>query len=264
MSFANLKGAPAPVLNALPPAFPEGQRGGTTGTPQAVTVRNRGDAPLTIGAVQVQASAPDAAAASDFAITGQTCTSAPLAPGASCTVSVAFKPTRALTTSLARLQFTSNADDATESVMLLAKSANALDVPVPVGGEVPGILSLQLGGRGELGTFLPGTARDYTSTLAGTVTTTTPDAALTVVDPSATLTGHLVNGTRGLAQPLQVRGGTGVYAPLTVPQTLASWPGPVTSESIAVGFKQSIGAADTLLRGSYAKTLTFTLSSTTP
>ena len=35
---------------------------GTTGTAQTVTVRNRGDAPLTITAAQVQASAPDAAA----------------------------------------------------------------------------------------------------------------------------------------------------------------------------------------------------------
>ena len=45
ISFPNLKGDPAPVLHALPPAFPAGQRGGTTGTAQTVTVRNRGDAP---------------------------------------------------------------------------------------------------------------------------------------------------------------------------------------------------------------------------
>lgn len=38
----------------------------------------------------------------------------------------------------------------------------------------------------------------------------------------------------------------------------------MTNEPIAVGFRQAIGASDTLLRGSYGKTLTFTLASTTP
>src|SRR4051794_9132585 len=113
ISFANLKGAPPPLLHPPPPplppppprrppppsttppppASPAGQPGGTTSAPQTVTVRNRGDAPLTISSLAVQASAPDAAAASDFAITAQTCTGAPIAPDASCTVSVAFKPT---------------------------------------------------------------------------------------------------------------------------------------------------------------------------
>ena len=161
ISFPNLKGDPAPVLHALPPAFPGGQRGGTTGTAQTVTVRNRGDAPLTITAAQVQASAPDAAAANDFVISGQTCTSAPIAPNGTCTVSVAFKPTRAVTTSLARIQFTSNADDATEPVMLVATSANALDVPGPVGGDVPATLSLSINGPAAFGAFTPGVARDY-------------------------------------------------------------------------------------------------------
>ena len=33
---------------------------------------------------------------------------------------------------------------------------------------------------------------------------------------------------------------------------------------MSLGFQQSIGAAETLLRGTYGKTLTFTLASTTP
>ena len=33
---------------------------------------------------------------------------------------------------------------------------------------------------------------------------------------------------------------------------------------VTLGFQQSIGASETLLRGTYGKTLTFTLSSTTP
>ena len=39
---------------------------------------------------------------------------------------------------------------------------------------------------------------------------------------------------------------------------------PVTSDAFAIGFKQSIGASDPLRTGVYAKTLTFTLSTTNP
>jgi hypothetical protein len=39
--------------------------------------------------------------------------------------------------------------------------------------------------------------------------------------------------------------------------------GPV-NETVTLNFKQSIGATDALRTGSYAKTLTFTLSTTNP
>ncbi len=266
ISFANLKGDPAPSLYALPPAFPAGQRGGTTGTSQTVTVRNRGDAPLTITAAQVQASAPDAAAANDFVITGQTCTSAPIAPDGTCTVSVAFKPTRAVTTSLARIQFTSNADDATETVMLVAKSGNALDVSAPVGGEVPATLSLTMGPAASFGTFQPGVARDYTGSGTATVISSAGDATLSVADPSTTNTGKLVNGSFALPQAVQAGVG-GVFAAVggsAAPTPLKTWTGPTSNESVTVDFKQSIGANDALRTGAYGKTLTFTLSTTTP
>ena len=48
------------------------------------------------------------------------------------------------------------------------------------------------------------------------------------------------------------------------PLTLLSWAGPTTSEPIQLGFRQPIGATDILRAGSYAKALTFTLSTTTP
>jgi hypothetical protein len=40
--------------------------------------------------------------------------------------------------------------------------------------------------------------------------------------------------------------------------------GPVSNESAAIGFKQSIAANDALRTGAYGTTLTFTLSTTTP
>jgi hypothetical protein len=44
----------------------------------------------------------------------------------------------------------------------------------------------------------------------------------------------------------------------------ASWTGPVSNGSVAITFRQAIGANDALRTGSYTKTLTFTLSTSTP
>ena len=78
------------------------------------------------------------------------------------------------------------------------------------------------------------------------------DAALSVSDPSTVAPGRLVNGTFSLAQPLQ---GLGV---------VKTWSAPVSNEQVTVTFKQAIGANEALRTGSYSKTLTFTLSTTTP
>ena len=71
-------------------------------------------------------------------------------------------------------------------------------------------------------------------------------------DPSSFATGHLVNGTFSLPQPLQ---GLGV---------IKTWSAPVSNDPVAITFKQSIGSSDALRTGAYSKTLTFTLSTTTP
>ena len=287
-SIANIQGEDAegnrwqekaPTLQAFPPTFEAGQTGGTTGPAQTVKVTNTGNAPLTITAIAIQAASQgvtvvvpnaDAAAGNDFTVTGETCTSGPVAPNASCNVSVAFKPTRAVTTSVARLQFTSNADDASERVLLVAKSGNAVNVPVNAGGAVPGVLSLSVPAPATLGPFTPGVARDYTASVVAQVLSTTGDAALSVTDASGSSPGHLVNGAFTLAQPLNVRAtnaanpGT-TYAPLgAAPLALLSWTGPTTNDIVTLGFRQSIGAADVLRQGTYAKALTFTLSTTTP
>ena len=141
---------------------------------------------------------------------------------------------------------------------------------MPVGGTVPSVLALDIGTVPSLGSFVPGEARDYTATTAAKVTSSATAAQLTVVDPSSTATGHLVNGTTALPQPLQVSASdaahpTGAFAPLTsTPLALLDFPEPLASDPVTIGFKQPIAATDALLRGSYAKTLTFTLSATTP
>jgi hypothetical protein len=100
------------------------------------------------------------------------------------------------------------------------------------------------------------------------VISTAGDATLSVADPSSNATGHLVNGAFSLPQPLQASGTTGgPYAPVggsSAPTTLKTWNGPTSNDSSTVGFKQTIGERDALRTGTYAKTLTFTLSTTNP
>ena len=47
-------------------------------------------------------------------------------------------------------------------------------------------------------------------------------------------------------------------------ETTAPYGGPVSNDHVAIGFKQTIGMNEPLRTGSYGKTLTFTLSTTSP
>jgi hypothetical protein len=139
------------------------------------------------------------------------------------------------------------------------------DVPGTVGGQVPPVLALTVGQPASFGTFQPGVAATYTSSLAASVISTAGNAALSVSDPSATAPGHLVNGGFVLPSPLQVAAGSGAFAPLVAgPLTLLTYDAPVSNSGVTVNFKQPIAATDGLRMGSYTKTLTFTLSTTTP
>jgi len=136
-------------------------------------------------------------------------------------------------------------------------------VPGDVSGSVPGTLALTVGSTASLGNFTPGVARDYDSSLAANVISTAGDAALTVVDPSTNVPGRLVNGAFSLAQPLQA--GIGTLAPLSdTPLTLKTYSAPVSNDQLTVDLRQSIGANEALRSGTYSKTLTFTLSTTSP
>jgi hypothetical protein len=116
-----------------------------------------------------------------------------------------------------------------------------------VGGSVPAALALTLGAPASFDTFTAGIANDYSAATTATVVSTAGDATLSVSDP-----GHLANGSFSLPDPLQVT------------LSRSSWAAPVSNDVVDVAFKQHINANDALRTGSYSKTLTFTLSTTTP
>jgi X-Pro dipeptidyl-peptidase len=116
-----------------------------------------------------------------------------------------------------------------------------------VGATVPATLALTLGAPASFGTFTAGVAKEYTASTSANVISTAGDAALTVSDP-----GRLMNGTFALPEPLRVE------------FSKSAWTAPVSSDAVAITFKQLIKATDALRTGSYAKTLTFTLSTPTP
>jgi X-Pro dipeptidyl-peptidase len=137
-----------------------------------------------------------------------------------------------------------------------------------VGGEVPATLNLSVAGPASFGAFRPGIGQDYFTTLAAVVTSTAADAALSVTDAAGD--GRLANGAFLLAQPLQAKASSATspgsdYAAVGgTPTPLLSYAGPVSTDQVTVGLKQSIGANEPLRTGTYSKTLTFTLSTTTP
>ena len=117
----------------------------------------------------------------------------------------------------------------------------------PVGGTVPATLALTLGTPAKFDPFTPGVAKEYTAGTTANVVSTAGEAALSVSEP-----GHLMNGTFALPEALRVE-----IAP-------ASWTAPVSNATAAITFRQHIGATDALRTGAYSKTLTFTLSTTSP
>ncbi len=154
---------------------------------------------------------------------------------------------------------------------LAAAEGTALVTTTP-GGTVPATLSLALGTPAAFGAFTPGSAKDYTASMTANVISSAGDATLSVADPSSTATGHLVNGSFSLPQALQAHassplGTSATMAPVggsSAPTTLLTYSGPVSNDGVTVDFKQSIGSGDALRTGTYNKTLTFTLSTTTP
>jgi hypothetical protein len=145
-------------------------------------------------------------------------------------------------------------------------------VPVngSVGGTVPATLALTLGAPATFGAFTPGLGHTYIAGTSASVISTAGDAALSLADPSAADAGHLVNGAFALPQPLKASASSpgGTAAPggavSGAPLTLLTYSGPVSADPAAVRFSQDVGANDPLRTGTYAKTLTFTLSTTTP
>jgi hypothetical protein len=119
--------------------------------------------------------------------------------------------------------------------------------PLEVSGTVPATLSLTLGESASFGAFVPGVARDYTASTTANVISTAGDATLSVSDP-----GHLSNGAVTLADPLGVT------------FSKSAWTAPVSNDPVTIMFSQHIGENEPLRTGTYSRTLTFTLSTTSP
>jgi hypothetical protein len=140
----------------------------------------------------------------------------------------------------------------------------------PVGGTVPATLSLTLGSPATFGQFIPALAKTYLASTNATVITSAGDSALSVADPSSNFPGRLVNGTFSLPSALKATAtsplGTAAAggAVSGSPLTLLTYAAPVSNDVVAVQFAQDIGQNDALRTGNYSKTLTFTLSTTTP
>jgi hypothetical protein len=148
----------------------------------------------------------------------------------------------------------------------------AQDAPGTVGGSVPATLALSLGTAPMFPPFIPGVANTYTAGSTANVISTAGDALLSVADPSATATGRLVNGSYSLASPVRARatsalGAGSAFAAVggsSSPTSLLTYSGPVSNDAVTLAFEQAIGANEALRTGTYSKTLTFTLSTTTP
>jgi alkaline phosphatase len=142
-----------------------------------------------------------------------------------------------------------------------------VDVGGTVGSAVGATLALTVGAPVTFAPFQPGVAKDYTASLVANVISTAGDATLAIADPALTTTGHLVNGNFALPEPLQAKSGGAAFAPIggaPAPTVLTSWNAPVSNAAVPVDFKQSIKATDALRTGTYAKTLTLSLSTTAP
>jgi hypothetical protein len=78
-----------------------------------------------------------------------------------------------------------------------------------------------------------------------------------------------VNGSFFLPQPLQAKAtksdtqGT-AFNNVDGSLNLLTWSAPVSNDPVQIFFEQKIGANDALRTGTYAKTLTFTLSTDQP
>jgi hypothetical protein len=179
---------------------------------------------------------------------------------------VRVRPVTAPTPATAQLAFTK---------FVLGGDELTDDPTEPIGGTVGSTLQLTLGSGSTLGNFIPGVDSNYDANSTASIVSTAGDATLSVTDPAAVATGRLVNGAYALVEPLQAKAvgsaGSiavgGPFAPLSTtagaPLTLLTYNGPA-NDIVTITLRQHIGATQPLRTGGYAKTLTFTLSTTQP
>jgi hypothetical protein len=124
---------------------------------------------------------------------------------------------------------------------------------------------LELGSpKATLSTFPK--AKTYTTSFTVAVTTTEPDAHLTLADGDVTRgakRGRLASGSRLLKAPLEARVGSRAFAPLnlSVDTPLARLSGPSANQRVTVRLRQRV---EKKVSGRYGKLLLTTLSTDTP
>ncbi len=152
-----------------------------------------------------------------------TCVGTAVAPGASCVVSVGFKPTRTNARSVARLILTSTPTTRPSRSLLVGRAPATPSAAWAA--TSPASLSLTLGAAPSFGAFVPAVGphlRRHGG--SATVVSTAGNATLSVTDATNTAPGHLVNGTFSLPQALQVRA-TNAANPNTTYQSLSETSG---------------------------------------
>jgi len=178
------------------------------------------------------------------------------------TVAACEGPATVDTTSAGAHELTITARDAAGNVRT-EKVAYTVTAP-------PLILDLSLTGMQPLGPFVPGMTRDYTASGTALITSTASSASFSVVDSAANAPGHLVNGTFVMPSPLRVQAtsavgtSTGAGALSGTPRTLLDYPRAVGADAVTLTFTQPVTSGDALRTGTYGKTLTYTLATTTP
>ncbi len=168
-----------------------------------------------------------------------------------------------------------------EATDTLTVQINPTATSTPTGSVASTLAVATSGTAPTFGAFTAGVAANYTTTTSATITSTAASATLTASDTCAPtpacFPGHLVNSAAGgpyaMAQGLQVAGtdpantaGSGVFTDLSVtnPATLLTYSTPVANDPVTVTFKQPIAATDPLRTGTYSKTITLTVSTSTP
>ena len=132
-----------------------------------------------------------------------------------------------------------------------ARSSRATLTLATVGGIVPATLALTLGAPASFGAFMPGVAKTYTATTTATVVSARATRA-DVTDPSATARPPR---QRRLRPAAAARAASARSRPRRPDQQ---------RRRDASRSRRRIDAGDALRTGAYAKTLTFTLSTTAP
>jgi hypothetical protein len=148
--------------------------------------------------------------------------------------------------------------------------------PSSVSATVASQLSVSISPTASLGNFVAGVGATYTSTAVADVISTAGSATLTVADLSGLgKPGFLYNPSGSgfsLASALTAAGassgvgatGSAASAVSATPLTLVTYSQPISNDTPTITLAQAIGASDPLRTGSYSKTLTFTLSTTSP